>query len=340
MESSATGGQPHVAWWPHSFASHLQSPASGPAGQSSYLESQPASADAGGAPAAATQQEPGLTTGHLQPPDPSASAHGLASSYLQPRSVNTAGDENSYTSSAAHLREGDVDRLASAGFEVSSPIHAGPGDGASTAASGSARSPAAYEGGSGSAEGSGARHHTWNAAEDLAGAAGDGLGMVLLPGVGATDDHLRSRPSEATAGQEATGTAAVSLQATPGAAGMMTVHTAVTLPPQSDGAGMTVRTAVSLPAQHGAVGTAGYGAEAALGLLPSTAYPLRSSADADGAQHRSQLDTYAPFTAEQLAARTGGPVSGANVPGGVLTLRAECHCSSMSRCHQCGCMHF
>ncbi len=181
-------------------------------------------------------------------------------------------------------------------------------------------------GGNESADTSSAHDATWDAVEDIASATGsDGLGMAMqgLPGVHRNSGYLQSQRPGATAGQEPFGTATDSLQALSAAAGM-TVHTAVTLPAQSDGAGMTVRTAVSLPGQQGYAELAGYGAGEPTALKPNAATRQRGWG-VDGSQQRSVLDTYAPFTAEQLAARADGLVSTAVVLSGAYAPCRGCH---------------
>ena len=323
MEGPVTGSHQHAAWWPNGAAAtapRLEVSASSRAGQPSYLNQQSASADTAGDPAGAGQQKPSLAGSSQQPPYPRASAPDLTAGCIQPPSLNMARAGSSHSSGARYL-PASTDRFADRLTGAESGVSAGPAhdrlkDEPPMAApvSGPGGLPATYGGGIGPADGSSAHGNTWDAAGNLGSATGNHGGMALqaTSGVLGSSGYLQSRPSDAAAGQEALGAAAASLQAQPGGAGM-TVHTAVTLPPQSDGAGMTVRAAVSLPAQQAAAGMMSYGSGAATGLVPNAAAAQRSR-DVDADLQRSVLDTYAPFTAEQLAARADGLTSPQSSP--------------------------
>ncbi len=320
----ATGSHQHATWWPN--GGPRQQPAGSiPAAQPDYLQPLPASFDAAGAPAGADQEEPGPAASYLQSPYPSASVPNLTASGPQLQIRDIAGDENSFTRGAMNMPAGYVDRSTGARSTGSAVPPAADGSSQRMPMAAAVSAPGGLTSGHGSCNGSahtGSTHDaTWDAVENIASATGsDGLGMALqaAPGVNGTDTYLQSRPFDAAMGQQPFGTAAGTLQALPGAAGM-TIHTAVTLPPQSDGAGMTVRTAVSLPGQQGAAGMPGYGTAAPMAITPNAASPQRGW-DEDGTQQRSALDTYAPFTAEQLAARSDGLASGAAAAGGAYRL--------------------
>ena len=350
-EVPAAGSHQHAAWWPSgaaAAATRTQPAGSSPAAQPSYPQPQPASFNAAGAPAGGSQEGPGLVASYLQPPYPRASAPDLTASHLQPQPRNTAGYENSYTRGAANRpsgADGYIDRFTAAGSTTSAvPAADGSSEGMLTGAN--VRVPDGLApgdgGGNDSAKTTSAQDATWDAVENIASAtASGGLGTALqaTPGVLGTSGYLQSRRYDATAAPGASGTATGSLQVLPGAAGM-TVHTAVSLPPQADGAGMTVHTAVSLPAQQEAAYVTGYAAGARTALMPSTASPQRSW-DVDGSQQRSVLDTYAPFTSEQLAARADGLTFSAVVPDGAsqsavrqfsrLIKSSSLHCAAMQR---------